>query len=106
MIYLEIWRDAKLRWNTYEQRTAGISNTGISRSFIVANATYSMVAQYEAKMQGLRTENSWYARLSYSYSDAKAAYSRVAQCEAEMEALRTENNRYFYHCTSMLVHIS
>ena len=106
MIYLEIWRDAKLIWNTYEQRSAGISSTVISRSFIVANVNYSRVAQYEAKMQGLRTENSRYAQLSCSSLDANVAYSRVAQCEAEMEALRTENNRYFCGCTSVLVHIS
>ena len=94
MIFLEIWCDAKLRWNTCGQRTAGISSTVISRSFIVANATYSRVAQYEAEMQGLRTENSRYGPPSCSFSDANATYSRVAQFEAEIEGLQTENSRY------------
>ena len=94
MIYLEIWRDVKLRWKTCGQRTAGISSTVISRSFVVANATYSRVAQYEAKMQGLRTENSRYGPPSCSFSDANTTHRRVAQFEAEIECMQTENSRY------------
>ena len=60
MLLIAGYLNAKLRWKLCGLKTTGISAAVLLCSFISANATYSRVAQCEAEIEGLQTENSRY----------------------------------------------